>query len=660
MNEREILTRFKAGTLGRDDAARLLAEGRQSGPRTPPPARPDALLPRPGTDAVAPPAGSYTTTPGGAPSSDDRTFDDRPLGDRTPADWPRDDRPLGDRTPADRTPANWPLDDRPLGDRTSGDRTPGDRVAVVGIAGRYPFAPDLHAHWENLRTGRDTSSAVPATRPGLTPAVPGRRGHFLDGVAEFDPEFFGIAPAEGALMDPQERLFLEVAWDALEDAGYTGSRLDALTTPDGESRAVGVFVGAASHDYALLAADAWTADGRVTPVAGHRGLPGRLADSLELTGPAQAVDTAECSALTALHLAVGALRRDECAAAVVGGVDLLLHPSRVRDGAGEGVGAVVLKPLRRALADGDRVHAVVRDTAGGRTARRRPDADATRRRTQGAHETRETTARRIGSAGAATGIEALTAAVLQVRHGALLPGAGESTEAPWPRTCDETGRRRPRTATVEVAADGVGVARAVVEEYVEEYAEAYAVPDGGVADGGDAGPFLLSAPTPAHLAATAGRLADWLSAAVDAGDPTPGPLTAGVARALRVGRAAMPCRAALPASRDVPGLVALLRRFADTGSGGAEAGTADLRDGRGDPLGLNGLPETRDYLAALWRAGRTAQLTRLWLNGVDVDWAALEAGSPRTVPVVPPPSARLRRPLWLGADGAPEEPEPNG
>ncbi|MGW8635850.1 beta-ketoacyl synthase N-terminal-like domain-containing protein [Streptomyces sp. NPDC055793] len=619
MDEREILTRFKAGTLGRDDAARLLNGARQSRTGTPlPPLRPDA-----------------------APDSDHGA-------------------PDGHGTSADRGMSGGlgaSVGQRAFDGRSAADRaTSTDPIAVVGIAGRYPLAPDLHAHWDNLLSGRDTSSAVPAARPWLASSAPGRRGHFLDGVADFDPEFHGITPAEGALMDPQERLFLEVAWDALEDAGYTGSRLDALTTESGTSRALGVFVGAASHDYALLAAGAWTPGAGATPRAGHWGLPGRLAASLELTGPAQAVDTAECSGLTAVHLAVGALRRGECAAAVAGGVELLLHPARLADGAGEGVGAVVLKPLHRALADGDRVHAVVRDTASGHLARpRRPESRAA----EEAHESRETTARRIGSAGAVTGIAALTDAVLQVRHGVRISGAADTAGVPWPRTRDEAGRELPRTATVEIAAEGGGTAWAVVEEYAAE--------PGGTDTGGDGGPLLLSAPTPAHLAATAHRLADWLTATAqadadaDAGHPAPGPPPAGLARALRVGRAAMPCRIALPAPRDVAELVARLRHFADTGEAGPDAATADLRDGRGDLLGLDGLPETRDYLIALWRAGRTETLTRLWLNGVGVDWAALEAASPWTAPSQPPPpSARLRRPLWVGADRAPADPEPNG
>ncbi|ANJ11874.1 beta-ketoacyl synthase N-terminal-like domain-containing protein [Streptomyces parvulus] len=619
MDEREILTRFKAGTLGRDDAARLLNGARQPRTETPfPPPRPDTVQ---NPDHGVPDAHGASVGPG--------AFD-------------------GDRV----------LDSRAAADRA----TSTDLIAVVGIAGRYPLAPDLHAHWDNLLTGRDTSSAVPATRAWLASSAAGRRGHFLDAVADFDPEFHGITPTEAAQMDPQERLFLEVAWDALEDAGYTGSRLDDLTTASGASRALGVFVGAASHDYALLAAGAWTPGAGAIPAAGHWGLPGRLAASLELTGPAQAVDTAECSGLTAVHLAVGALRRGECAAAVAGGVELVLHPARLADGAGEGVGAVVLKPLHRALADGDRVHAVVRDTAGGhRTRPRRPEPRAA----EEAHESRETTARRIGSAGAVTGIAALTDAVLQVRNGVRITGGPESAGVPWPRTRDEAGRELPRTATVEIAAESGGTAWAVIEEYTAE--------PGGTDPGGDGGPLLLSAPTPAHLAATARRLADWLTATADApadadadadtnaGHPASGPAPAGLARALRVGRAALPCRIALPASRGVTELVARLRHFADTGEAGPEGATADLRDGRGDPLGLDGLPETRDYLIALWRAGHTETLTRLWLNGVGVDWAALEAASPWAAPSQPPPpSARLRRPLWLGADRAREEPEPNG
>ncbi|MDN3027286.1 beta-ketoacyl synthase N-terminal-like domain-containing protein [Streptomyces sp. S.PB5] len=635
MDEREILTRFKAGTLGREEAARLLTE-----------------------QAEAPPG------PVPVPEQASRT----------------DTVPL-------------PVEDIPAAD---------GKYAVVGLAGRYAMADDPHAFWENLREGRDTSRGAPVTRPGGTALRPGQRGRLLDGIAEFDPDFFGLTPAEAALMDPQERLFLETAWAALEDAGCTGSRLDALTGPDGTPRAVGVFVGVSSADYALLAAGSWGKGRTGMPGSGHGQLPGRLAAPLGLTGPGQAVDTGDCSALTALHLAVASLARGECAAAVAGGVELLLHPSRAGDGAGEGVGAVVLKRLDRALADGDRVHAVVRGTASGfrpgnpapvaaataataaaaaaADGRRRGDGtlaagdtgprqdgppraagdaqqvpqraalDAAGGRRQGDEPrasdgtgrtlTRDVVERWVGQAGAALGIAGITAAVLQVAHGVVTPVQDGEEAVPWRRECDAQGRELPRRATVVVESGGGLVARAVVEEFPPVRRTPRADGDGGHEL------VLLSAPSPAHLAATAARLADWLEKTADG---ERGALLADVARELRVGRAALPCRIALLAE-DMPQLVAGLRRFTETRTGDAEVRHADLRDGGADPLALGEAAETRDYVAALWRSGRLEQLTRLWLNGVDVDWAALE-NRPATADVVPPPSALLRRTLWLDTVG---------
>ncbi|MEV5878581.1 polyketide synthase [Streptomyces sp. NPDC052101] len=609
MDDREILTRFKTGTLDRAQAARLLARS-TAGPSAAPPARPRTPAPaavperRPAADTADRPRAVAGPGTGGGPGA----------------------------APDTASPAVTTAVD--------------DRWALVGLAGRYPQAPDPRAHWENLRAGRDTSSAAPAARPGAGPLATGQRGHFLDGVDRFDAEFFGITPDDGTLMDPQERLFLEVAWEALEDAGCTGPRLDALTGPHGAPRALGVFVGASAFDYALLGAEAWARGGRRRPSSGHSGLTGRLVTLLGLSGPAQVVDTAESSALTALHLAVGALRRGECAAALVGGVELLLHPSRARDLAGEGVGAVVLKPLGRALADGDQVHAVVRATATGSVGPLPQDAGPSG---PSLHETRETSVPRIGHAGAAIGVAALTAAVLQLRHGVRLPPHGSGADPlPWPRPRDAQGRELPRTAVVEVSAEGCPTSRAVVEEYMPPPAPRSERPGGDGVDRDEL--VLMSAPTPAHLTAGAARLADWLSASAERTDEA-GPALADVARALRAGRAALPCRLALTAA-DVPRLVAALRHFADTGTPGAGVHHADLRSGGADLLGLNTVPETRDYLAALWRGGRVEQLTRLWLSGLDIDWAALEHG-PRAAAAAwtPPPSVFLRSPLWLETDG---------
>ncbi|MGN5631809.1 KS-MAT linker domain-containing protein, partial [Streptomyces sp. AC154] len=344
------------------------------------------------------------------------------------------------------------------------------------------------------------------------------------------------------------------------------------------------------------------------------------------------------------------------------------------------VGAVVLKPLARALSDGDHVHAVVHSTSTGAGAWTG---------TPGLRETRETTACRVGHAGAVTGLAALTAAVLQLRHGTLAPARAGDTATSWPRPRDASGQELPRVAVVEVTgAGGPFDARAVLEEFVPARH-----PRSGHDEAWDDTVerdelILLSAPTPGHLAATAARLADWLASDNGGtGNTSTGDervALADVARALRAGRAAQPCRIALLA-RDIPQLVSSLREFVgrsadaeeaedDVRDSGAHHGRVldsgahhgcvldsgvryvDLRTGGSDALGLGDAPETRDFLGALWRGGRIEQLTRLWLSGIDVDWAALESRPGPGGALVPlPPSAFLRRPLWIGLQVAAEE-----
>ena len=265
-------------------------------------------------------------------------------------------------------------------------------LAVVGMSGRYPGAPDLAAFLANLREGRDTAGPVPKDRWDTVSSADDVHGHFLTGVDRFDPEFFGLSTYESALVDPQERLFLETAVEALEDAGALGERLDALEDDAGEPRSVGVFVGVTSSDYQKVGVETWGLGNRTVPAGHYWSIANRVSYLLDLRGPSQPVDTACSSSLTALHLAAQAIERGECAAALVGGVNLYLHPSRLlllREfgflspdgrcrsfgsggtgfGPGEGVGAVVVKPLEKALADGDQVYAVVRGTAVGHAGR---------------------------------------------------------------------------------------------------------------------------------------------------------------------------------------------------------------------------------------------------------------------------------------------------
>ena len=255
-------------------------------------------------------------------------------------------------------------------------------VAVIGVGGRYPQSPDLERFWDNLAAGRACTSEIPADRwrwqdyfdpeKGKSGTSYTRWGGFLADIDRFDPLFFRIAPKEARRIDPQERLFLETSYHAIEDSGYTPATLSA-------SRKVGVFVGAMNSRYT------------VQPL--YYSIANRVSFLFDFTGPSFAVDSACSSSLTAIHIAIDNLRNGLCDVAIAGGVSLIVDPRHMleltavgmlsegahcrsfgRDADGfvdaEGVGAVVLKPLSAALRDGDNIQAVIRGSAlnaGGRT-----------------------------------------------------------------------------------------------------------------------------------------------------------------------------------------------------------------------------------------------------------------------------------------------------
>jgi acyl transferase domain-containing protein len=254
----------------------------------------------------------------------------------------------------------------------------GEPIAVVGMACRFPGADDTDEFWRVLSDGADLTGPVP---PGRRPPTSGPReaGYLRGPVDRFDPLFFGIAPREAEEMDPQQSLFLEVAWEALDNAGLGDGRLAGSRT--------GVFVGAIWHDYADLGSapagpiSAYTASGRSLNMIANR-----LSYALGLRGPSLVVDSACSSSLLAVHLGCQSLATGESTVAVVGGVNLLLDPRttealqgfgalapdgrcKVFDaradgfGRGEGCGVVILKPLSRALADNDRIWCVIRGSA---------------------------------------------------------------------------------------------------------------------------------------------------------------------------------------------------------------------------------------------------------------------------------------------------------
>ncbi|HEX3861584.1 MAG TPA: SDR family NAD(P)-dependent oxidoreductase [Stellaceae bacterium] len=269
-------------------------------------------------------------------------------------------------------------------------------IAIIGAACRFPGASDLDAFWELLISGTDAITEVDAERwstrfyyhPTLgTPAKSYTwSAGMLTGVDCFEPAFFGISPREAAQMDPQQRLLLELIWHAAEDAGIPSTRLAGSDT--------GVYIGASSTDYRdLRLGDPASGDSYFMTGGTLSILANRISYVFDLRGPSLTVDTACSSSLVALHHACEAIRGGRVGSAIVGGINLLLSPypflgfcrasmlSRKgrcfafdarADGyvRGEGGGVIILKPLAQALADGDRIRAVIRGTgvnSDGRT-----------------------------------------------------------------------------------------------------------------------------------------------------------------------------------------------------------------------------------------------------------------------------------------------------
>ena len=273
-------------------------------------------------------------------------------------------------------------------------------IAIVGIGCRFPGAAGLEEFWALLRNGVDAISEIPRERwnidvfydplPGTLARMSTRWGGFLAGVDRFDPHFFGISPREAAAMDPQQRVLLEVTWEALENAGQAPDKLAGTRT--------GVFVGIGGFDYTNVLINYWDHFKIINAYLGtgnaHSIAANRISYLLDLRGPSMAIDTACSSSLVAIHMACESLRGAESELAIAAGVNLILSPevtiafSHARmmapDGRcktfdakadgyvrAEGAGAVILKRLSSALRDRDHIFALIRGSAvnqDGRTA----------------------------------------------------------------------------------------------------------------------------------------------------------------------------------------------------------------------------------------------------------------------------------------------------
>ncbi|MEM8963415.1 MAG: polyketide synthase, partial [Acidobacteriota bacterium] len=276
--------------------------------------------------------------------------------------------------------------DAPLDDEL--DEPAGLEIAVIGMACRFPGAEDVETFWKNLRDGVESIHPIDddelravGTDPEMAPAELVKVTRRIEGIDRFDAPFFGLSPREAEVMDPQQRLFLQIAWQALEDAGYDPEQYDG---------SIGVYAGGKSNGYVMRC----FADPRIvtttSPFQIQLGndkdfLAARVSYKLDLGGPSVAVQTAGSTSLVACHVAAQNLLSGDCDMALAGAVaidpddhgyrfregDILSPDGHVRalsadaDGTvfGNGLGVLVLKRLEDALDDGDTIHAVLRGSA---------------------------------------------------------------------------------------------------------------------------------------------------------------------------------------------------------------------------------------------------------------------------------------------------------
>jgi polyketide synthase PksL len=596
------------------------------------------------------------------------------------------------------------------------DREP---IAIIGIHGTYPQSEDLNKYWENLKQGKDLTDVVPASRWNYEEsyhedpekAAEGKIyckwGGFINDVDKFDPQFFHITPEEAKIMDPQERLFLQSVWATIEDAGYTRDSLKKRH-PKAKSANVGVFVGVTTNTYNLLASEEWS-KGNSVPSAHPWSIANRVSYLFDFNGPSMPVDTACSSSSVAIHLACESLRKQECQVAVAGGVNLYLHPSKYhslcksrmvsQDGKchsygagdngfvpGEGVGSVLLKPLSKAIEDGDHIYAVLAGSAfdhSGRSngyAAPNPNAQAnlidyTLRKAQFHPETisyveghgtgtqlgdsleivaltnafqKQTKKIQFTSVGSvkanighpesAAGIAGVTKVLLQMKHQQLVPTIHcaevnpniEFKTSPFylqhQLTPWEPAPGYPRRALVNSFGAGGVNACLVLEEYKEAKVTKAAQ---------EKKPhlFVLSARNEERLLEYANRLLTYLGKEkhVNLSD---------LSFTLQAGREAMQERLAIVVSDRT----ALIDRLKDWKQ---HKPSDNIYQGKFDPrLGRKRFPDREEELRVLFETGDLDKLAQLWVTGVEMDWDRLYTQhKPRRIPLPTYPFAKER--YWV-------------
>jgi len=599
-------------------------------------------------------------------------------------------------------------------------------IAIVGMAGRYPKASNVNELWENLRQGRDCIENIPAER--LARRVRNEltreyRGGFLQDVDRFDSLFFNISPREAEALDPQDRLFLEVAWEAIEDAGYYPETL----VREGAPRNIGVFVGAVWTMYQILGVEQKLGGNNVNPNSFLWSIANRVSYWMNLTGPSLTLDTACSSSLTAVYLACESIQRGECSAAIVGGVNLDLHQHKFDintaggalsiDGvcrsfgagangyvAGEGIGALFLKPLQRAIEDRDNIHGVIKSVVvnhGGRTSgytvpSPKAQADLIRAALDkagvnahsigyieahgtgtelgdpvevagltGAFESVDlpkgscpigSVKTNIGHLEAAAGVVSVCKVLLQMRHRQLVPSLHSSALNPHidfgsspfyvQQRLEEWHRRNVQGAEVPLRAgiSSFGAGGANAHMVIEEYRRPTAV----VAQSASGEIFPLSAKNEEQLREMGLRLRSQLEAQLAADPQGSQPGLSDIAFTLQRGRKSFDCRVAIIASSHD----ALIEKLSTFLAGGADTNILVGQASKSERITkLLSRTERDKFIGLLAQSRDTRKLAQLWVDGHVSDWRKLvpEGGGQRTsLPTYPFADRRH----WVGSDQA--------
>lgn len=570
-------------------------------------------------------------------------------------------------------------------------------IAIIGVSGRYPGARNLDEFWANLRDGKNAITEIPQERWDYASyfsedkeqlgKIYSKWGGFIEDADKFDPLFFQISPREAVMMDPQERLFLQTAWETIEDAAYTRERLS--------KERVGVFVGVMWAQYQLLAHEVNGAS--MSPTSVYSSIANRVSYFFNFTGPSLALDTMCSSSLTSLHYACESIHRGESDIALAGGVNLSIHPNKYvflsnqrmassdgycksfGDGGdgyvpGEGVGAVMLKPLSKAVADGDHIYAVVKASAvnsGGKTsgfsvpsptAQSNVIVDALNKsgidpqsisyieahgtgtalgdpiEINGLHKAfgdRNGISCAIGSVKSnighlesAAGIAAITKVLLQMKHGQLVPSLHSSVlnekinfaDSPfvvqqelqeWKRTIlPVNGSMREMPRRAGISAFGAGGSNAHI--ILEEYPPK-------LEDSAKTKQRLLvlSAHSEDQLLESARRLLAFLNRQLESISSAAAFLR-DVAYTLQVGREAMEYRIAFPA-HSAAEAADIFARYVDGDASGLWTGSTD--GSLGEKTG-----EAQRMLASALEEGRLDIAAEQWVMGAKAEWRQLYKG----------------------------------